>query len=339
MSRNFEIQDDAAEAAAAIPPVCRILTLDPGETRTLDVWTDMRPLALAAEAIPDNPAQELAFRSRLRYALLPTGEAAKCETINSLPADLIAENLSSLQIRPWDVGDAPDRTNHPATGMTAYPGVPAHFPTVFDVTTGAPEGPRHARPGPFHLGPRVEFEPDADLGAAPLNIDPATNTANRDRYDDGVNLASMAFQNCQNATFQARVYISPCRPGRPAEQGHQDRLSSTVGWTATGTATGQMWPQCPAGNAPEHIVIDQPVDIASLTPGLNTLTVATTGPVPGRGDGPETGLAAGDAQRGKIRQAGRPALWRRPRPGQRLSHGRDGRLSALPQRPGRRPGP
>ncbi|MBP7963025.1 MAG: DNRLRE domain-containing protein [Caldilineaceae bacterium] len=276
---NFEIQDGAAEAAAVISPVCRVLTLDPGETRTLDVWTDMRPLALAAEAIPDNPAQELAFRSRLRYAILPTGEAAKCETINSLPADLFAENLYPFKIRPWDVGDAPDRTNHLATAMTAYPGVPANFPTLFDVTTGAPEGPRHARPGPFHLGPQVEFEPDADLGAAPLNIDPTTNTPNRDRYDDGVNLASMSFQNCQKATFQAQVYITPAAQADLLNKGIKTAfINSWVDSNRDGDwADG---PQCPAGNAPEHIVIDQPVDIASLTPGLNTLTVATTGPVP-----------------------------------------------------------
>jgi len=37
--------------------------------------------------------------------------------------------------------------------------------------------------------------------------------------------------------------------------------------------------QCASGPTPEHIVIDQPVDIATLTPGLNTIAVTTTGPV------------------------------------------------------------
>ncbi|MFZ1757012.1 MAG: DNRLRE domain-containing protein, partial [Caldilineaceae bacterium] len=278
-SLNFEeIKAGAAQADASIPPVCRVLTLEPGETRTLDVWTDMRPLALAAEAIPDNPAEELAFRSRLRYAILPTGETAQCALISRLPAELVAENLHSFQFRPWDVGDAPDSSNHPATAMTAYAGVPANFPTVFDVATGAPEGPRHARPRPFHLGPRVEFEPDADLGAAPRNIDPTTNTANRDRYDDGVALGTIAFQNCQTTTFQARVYISAAAQAALLQKGLKTGyINSWVDSNRDGDWADVA--QCDNTAAPEHIVIDQPVDIASLTPGLNTIAVATTGPV------------------------------------------------------------
>lgn len=278
-SLNFEkITLAAAAADATTPPVCRVITLDPGETRTVSVWTDMRPLSLLANTIPDDPAQELEFHSRLRYALLPTGETAPCETLNSLPTQLVAENLLPVKVRPWDVGDAPDSTNHSATPMNAYAGVPANFPTVFDVTTGAPEGPRHARPRPFHLGPWVEFEPDADLGAAPRNIDPATNTANRDRYDDGVNLAGLNFLDCQPATFQARVYISAAAQAALLNKGIQTAyINSWVDSNRNGNWADVA--QCPNATAPEHIVIDQPVDIATLTPGLNTIAVATTGPV------------------------------------------------------------
>lgn len=278
-SLNFEkITLAAAEANATTPTVCRVLTLGAGETRTVSVWTDMRPLSLLGDVIPDDPAQEIEFRSRLRYAILPTGETAQCGIIDSLSTQLVAENVKPFQLRPWDVGDAPDSTNHPATAMTAYAGVPANFPTVFDVTTGVPVGPRHARPRPFHLGPRVEFEPDADLGPAPRNIDPATNTANRDRYDDGVALGTVAFQHCQTTTFQARVYISAAAQAALLEKGLKTAyLNSWVDSNRDGDWADVF--QCGNTSTPEHIVIDQPVDIAGLTPGLNTIAVATTGPV------------------------------------------------------------
>lgn len=278
-SLNFEnIEAGAAATALAENATCEVITLAAGETRTLSVWTDMRPLSLLANTIPDDPAQEIDLQSRLRYAILPTGETVQCGIIGALPPQLVAENLLPVKIRPWDVGDAPDSSNHPATPMTAYAGVPANFPTVYDVTTGAPEGPRHARPRPFHLGPRVEFEPDADLGAAPRNIDPATNTANRDRYDDGVNLGSIAFQHCQNATFQARVYISAAAQATLLNKGIKTAyINSWVDSNRDGDWADSF--QCPNGPAREHIVIDQPIDIAGLTPGLNTIAVATTGPV------------------------------------------------------------
>jgi len=278
-SLNFEkIEARAADTALTESATCKVIHMAAGETRTLNVWTDMRPLSLLGDAIPDDPAQEIEFSSRLRYAILPTGETAQCGIIDALPQQLVAENLLPVKIRPWDVGDAPDSTNHSATGMTAYAGVPANFPTVFDVATGAPEGPRHARPRPFHLGPRVEFEPDADLGAAPRNIDPATNTPNRDRYDDGVNLGSIAFQHCQTTTFQARVYISAAAQAALLNKGFKTAyINSWVDSNRDGDWEDAA--QCPNASAPEHIVIDQPVDIATLTPGLNTIAVATTGPV------------------------------------------------------------
>lgn len=40
-----------------------------------------------------------------------------------------------------DLGDAPDSSNHWGMPMTAYPGVPALFPTVFDSPFGQPREP------------------------------------------------------------------------------------------------------------------------------------------------------------------------------------------------------
>ena len=50
-----------------------------------------------------------------------------------------------------DLGDAPDSSNHWGMPMTAYPGVPALFPTVFDSPFGQPRGPKHWNARVFHL--------------------------------------------------------------------------------------------------------------------------------------------------------------------------------------------
>ncbi|RME84609.1 MAG: DNRLRE domain-containing protein, partial [Caldilineae bacterium] len=212
VSLNFEeIKVTAASAGPSRELCLGSFDLQPGETRTMEQPLNIIGIlvSLRDEDIPADAAQEIALRSRLRYTLLPPGEPFDCNEFQLLPPEVVGEHQVQASYRPWDLGDAPDSSNHAAAGMTAYPGVPANFPTVFDVATGAPEGPRHARPRPFHLGKRVEFEPDADLGAAPRNITPPANVANRDRYDDGVNLGAIGFQNCQNATFQVRVFISP----------------------------------------------------------------------------------------------------------------------------------
>ncbi|GAB4200943.1 MAG: hypothetical protein OHK0022_22520 [Roseiflexaceae bacterium] len=91
---------------------------------------------------------------------------------------------------PYDLGDAPDSTNHPVIGMTAYGAfVAARFPTVFDPATGPVQGPRHLNINGFWLGQFVTGEQDADLfpdADGVTNITPGTNTNNRDRADDGV---------------------------------------------------------------------------------------------------------------------------------------------------------
>ncbi len=256
------------------------ITLEPGQIYTVETPLDLMGMLEGsglADSIPDDPSQEMTFVSRVRYAPLADDEAT------FRPEELTPEQMGQhefpFKYRPWDLGDAPDSSNHFAAAMAAYPGVPANFPTVFDPATGAPPGPRHARPRPFHLGKRVEFEPDADLGAMPRNIVPPANVANRDRYDDGVNLGSIAFQNCQTATFQARVFISAAGQAALLDKGLKTAyINAWVDSNRDGDWADAA--QCPQGSAPEHIVIDQPVDIASLTPGLNIVTVTTTGPVP-----------------------------------------------------------
>ena len=63
---------------------------------------------------------------------------------------------------------------------------PPSSPTVYDLSTGLPPGPRHRYAWPLHLGPMVSPEwPDADFGFN-RNIIPLLNIANLDNFDDGV---------------------------------------------------------------------------------------------------------------------------------------------------------
>ena len=109
---------------------------------------------------------------------------------------MILPSIAYAQIHdPWEVGDAPTSWNHgPNTPMTAYPGVLANFPVVAGVATPTDgHGMCHLGIAASYLGPAPlpskSFENDADLPPdqdGPTNIDPLTNTADRDGHDDGV---------------------------------------------------------------------------------------------------------------------------------------------------------
>ncbi|MCB0128675.1 MAG: DUF11 domain-containing protein, partial [Caldilineaceae bacterium] len=134
--------------------------------------------------------------------VLPVLDATKCAAaiVNQAVVAAVDPTTTPLETAPGvaqvkricpDLGDAPDSTNHAGAAMTAYPNpVTARYPTVFDPATGTPQGPRHrfARADAW-LGARVSGERDADLmpdeDLAP-NLQPSADTADRDRYDDGV---------------------------------------------------------------------------------------------------------------------------------------------------------
>jgi hypothetical protein len=88
-----------------------------------------------------------------------------------------------------DLGDAPDSSNsHGLTAMTAYPGVPANFPTVYGLGS-PPYGPIHWNPAVAFLGAGFSGEWEADLPPDQdfvTNLDPPANVANRDAFDDGL---------------------------------------------------------------------------------------------------------------------------------------------------------
>ncbi len=89
-----------------------------------------------------------------------------------------------------DLGDAPYSSNHryPFGEMHAYPGVLAHFPTVYDPPYGLPRGPKHVFSGADSwLGPAVSYEGEADGGwdeDVINNIEPTMDRADQDGNDD-----------------------------------------------------------------------------------------------------------------------------------------------------------
>jgi Carboxypeptidase regulatory-like domain/Domain of unknown function DUF11 len=196
---------------------------------------------------------------------------------------IAARDVLAVPIHRSDLGDAPDSSNHFGAAMTAYPGVPAHFPTVFDPATGLPPGPLHRNPRPFHLGQRVSLELEADIGPDqdPFhNIVPPANNPDNDRYDDGIRPNTLSFQNCRPSTFQASVFIHPRFQAAALQQGlTQVYLNVWVDGRRDGDWDDMA--HCPpvadqpGGPALEHIVIDQKIDIAALQPGVNILPVVT----------------------------------------------------------------
>ncbi len=188
-------------------------------------------------------------------------------------------NATFLHVICHDLGDAPDSSNHfSPTAMTAYAGVKGHFPTVFEIAP--PErGPKHMHPLPLHLGPAVSFEREADVGPdvdGRNNIEPRVDAADLDGADDGVDLRKLGFKHCAYSRIPVVVSIGP-GVTLPETDGFAF-LNVWVDATRDGDWADVV--DCEQQEAPEHIVIDFPVDVAKLGPGLHTIYVTTSGPVP-----------------------------------------------------------
>lgn len=117
----------------------------------------------------------------------------------------------------FDLGDAPDSTNHAGTAMTAYPaggppGIQADYPTVFDPATGLPQGPLHRQPlADAWLGPWVTLEFDADLlpdQDGVTNIDPPPDLPDLDMADDGIKLP-VGLPDCTRTIISYTVTVAP----------------------------------------------------------------------------------------------------------------------------------
>lgn len=110
-----------------------------------------------------------------------------------------------------DLGDAPDSHNSAGVSMSAYPGVPASFPTVFDGR--APHGPIHLNETVhYYLGSGLSGEEEADSGwdedpDGVNNIDPAFDLANQDGWDDGLSLPAVMY-HCQMLVLEYTVTVT-----------------------------------------------------------------------------------------------------------------------------------
>ena len=200
------------------------------------------------------------------------------------PADtspeIQATNAVTLHVSGFDLGDAPDSTNHFMVGMSAYASVTADFATVVDAAIGI-QGPAHANPLPFHLGKSVSREANADIGPdadGANNILPPANRSNLDRFDDGVAVGRLALQHCQRTEIPVQIFVSPAAAAQ-LEQG-MGYLNVWIDGTRNGDWREAIQCGTESGQTPiyafEHIVIDYPVDVAALGAGLHNLLVPTT---------------------------------------------------------------
>lgn len=259
-----------AQSVSARSTVISQITLGPGQRANVNV--PLHTSAGASEALAQ--PVDVNAASGLGFCFLPL-EAEVCPDAQQYP-NLHGAIPFTATIRPNDLGDAPDSSNHAGAAMQAYAGVPASFPTVFDPATGAVQGPRHAFPGPLHLGKRVSREAEADIGPdqdALNNIRPAANDPDNDRGDDGTNLALWNLNNCQTTNIPVRIAISPLAVAYFQQQGAPAYLNTWVDGNRNGSWADVA--NCGGTSAPEHIVIDRQINVVALGAGLHTIMVPT----------------------------------------------------------------
>ena len=261
----------ANSPTAAQPKLLKTVTLGPNASVPIDVI-----LGMEAETSDELMlANDYSPVGALAFCLMPADDGV-CPDAQHYP-NLHGQFPYTLTVRPNDLGDAPDSTNHGGANMQAYPGpVQANFPTVFDPATGLPQGPRHSYPRPFHLGQSVSREAEADLGPdqdPQNNIRPAANDPDNDRFDDGTNLALWNLNNCQVSQVPVQVFISPQAVNYFQQLGTPGYLNIWVDGNRDGDWAD--FAQCGQQVAAEHIVIDQPINVVGLGAGVHNINVPT----------------------------------------------------------------
>lgn len=182
-----------------------------------------------------------------------------------------------------DHADAPTSQNHAGVVMEAYgPGTAsALFPVSRDPAVLSPfpntaYGPAHQVPWQYKLGDRVSLETDVDRGLDldfAYNIDPAANDPDNDRYDDGVDIGSLVFENCQPATIPVEITIQPSAVSHFSNSGGQAYINIWLDTDRNGRWDNGVG-LC-GGSTSDHIAIDYPVDIVALGAGTHVINVAT----------------------------------------------------------------
>lgn len=249
------------------------ITLAPSQTQLLDYGLNFNDLVTDELQLTD----DFTAVQRLGYCILPNPDANHCPDPKQFPGLFGQGAPLTITVRPHDLGDAPDSTNHLGAAMSAYPTVQANYPTVHDPALGAPIGPMHRHPRPFHLGQNVSREAEADIGPDqdPLNnIEPAANDPDNDRFDDGINPNAWSLAHCQTRVIPVRVFISPQAVNWFQQQGTPAYLNVWLDGNRDGDwADGFNCPPDQAGV--EHIVIDRAVNVVALGAGLHTINVNT----------------------------------------------------------------
>lgn len=270
---DVNVTSAGAQAGTTIAklPILDRFTLEPGETRFVNIDLRMENVFTDEFKLADDftPGGQLTF-------CFLTDESTQCPDAAEYPNLVVNAPPFDIEYRPSDLGDAPDSTNHAGAAMSAYAGVQADFPTVFDVATGLPPGPLHRHPRPFHLGRRVSQEAEADVGPDqdPVNnILPAANNPNNDRGDDGTNFALWNLNDCQTTNLPVQIFISPQAVNYFQNLNTPAYVNIWLDSNRNGSWADAA--QCGQQAAPEHIVIDAPVDVVGLGAGLHNIVVPT----------------------------------------------------------------
>ncbi len=176
-----------------------------------------------------------------------------------------------------DVGDAPDSSNHASVNMPTGYGVVGNFPTTIDTALVGPHGPAHARPSAMHLGRGYSSEIMADIGPdmdGVNNLETAIPMADLDRFDDGVPLSRVAFDDCKETEIPVRIAIQP-RTVQFYQENDDAEAFINVWLDSNRDGDWDDAGSCD-GNAQEHIVIDHPVDVVALGAGIHSIMVKTS---------------------------------------------------------------
>lgn len=142
-------------------------------------------------------------------------QTAIAESVTFTPEGYVAPMEKQVDlVELLEGGDAPSSHYHggPTPAMETYPGsgVSAQFPVVWDWDGSMNPEPSsygfcHYSPGTTYLGSPPSFELDADLlpdQDLVTNIEPSTNTPDRDLSDDGVTIPGLPECSAVTLTFE-----------------------------------------------------------------------------------------------------------------------------------------
>lgn len=231
-----------------------------------DVYVEELSVVVSSDA-----SDAASFEMTLQACAEPAGEI-NCP----LPAGGIDMAPITFVSARRDVGDAPDSSNHASVNMPTGYGAVGNFPTTIDTALAGPHGPAHARPSAMHLGRGYSSEMMADIGPdmdGVNNLETAALTADLDRFDDGVPLSQIEFVDCKEVEIPVRISILP----RTVQYYQENDAEAFINIWLDSNRDGDWADSGPCdGNAVEHIVIDQPVDVVALGAGIHSVMVKTS---------------------------------------------------------------